>query len=117
MSTLADTADHEDIADVLQALYDDHRDRRDGSVLGMVSGLITDLGIRVGDQADEDIARHAPGARPRPADQAGGPHMASLDPELHHGGYLDDAALLSGAVAHLDEPFPIAFDPGSLVRR
>ncbi|OKJ46840.1 hypothetical protein [Streptomyces sp. CB02115] len=53
---LADTADHQAIAEVLATLYDDHRDRRDGSVLGLLSALITDLGIRIGDQIDEDIA-------------------------------------------------------------
>ncbi|MFY0516117.1 hypothetical protein ACOMD4_37885 [Streptomyces anulatus] len=50
---LADTADHQALAEVLAALYDD---RREGSVLGLLSALITDLGIRIGDQIDEDIA-------------------------------------------------------------
>ncbi|MFJ7416562.1 hypothetical protein ACIQWZ_38060 [Streptomyces sp. NPDC098077] len=53
---LADTADHQDLAEVLAALYDDRHDRRDGSVLGLLSALITDLGIRIGDQIDEGAA-------------------------------------------------------------
>ncbi|MFB8314697.1 Uma2 family endonuclease [Streptomyces sp. NPDC055961] len=36
---------------------------------------------------------------------------------LRPGGYVDDAPLLSGAVTHLDEPFPLTIDPGTLVRR
>ncbi|MFB8314701.1 hypothetical protein ACFC5T_40285 [Streptomyces sp. NPDC055961] len=51
---LGDTADHEDHVTVLQALYDD-RDR-EGSVLGMLSELITDLGIVLGEQGAEDVA-------------------------------------------------------------
>ncbi|AXG81901.1 Uma2 family endonuclease [Streptomyces paludis] len=33
------------------------------------------------------------------------------------GTYADQPPFLTGAVARLDEPFPIEFDPGSLVRR
>ncbi|MFD3700702.1 Uma2 family endonuclease [Streptomyces sp. NPDC058646] len=36
---------------------------------------------------------------------------------LHNGVYADLPPFLAGAVAHIDEPFPIAFDPASLVRR
>ncbi|MEU8538090.1 Uma2 family endonuclease [Streptomyces parvulus] len=36
---------------------------------------------------------------------------------LRNGAYADQPPLLAGAVAHVDEPFPIAFDPASLVRR
>ncbi|MFI1067884.1 Uma2 family endonuclease [Streptomyces spororaveus] len=36
---------------------------------------------------------------------------------LHNGSYTGLPPLLAGAVAHLDEPFPIAFDPASLVGR
>lgn len=36
---------------------------------------------------------------------------------LRNGVYADEPPLLAGAVAHIDEPFPIAFDPASLVRR
>lgn len=36
---------------------------------------------------------------------------------LQNGSYVDQPPLLAGAVAHVDEPFPIAFDPGSLTRR
>ncbi|MFE6086001.1 Uma2 family endonuclease [Streptomyces virginiae] len=36
---------------------------------------------------------------------------------LQNGTYADLPPLLAGAVAHVDEPFPIAFDPAVLVRR
>ncbi|THA53224.1 hypothetical protein [Streptomyces sp. A1136] len=52
-NALGDTADHEDQAAVLQALYDD-RDQS-GSVLGMISDLLTDIGVRIDDQGGEDI--------------------------------------------------------------
>ncbi|MEU3220109.1 hypothetical protein [Streptomyces sp. NPDC006971] len=51
---LGDTADHEDQADVLRALYDDRA--QEASVLGMVSSLLTDLGAAIGDQGHEDVA-------------------------------------------------------------
>ncbi|MFI7359759.1 hypothetical protein ACIBTP_38235 [Streptomyces avidinii] len=52
-NALGDTADHEDQAAVLQALYDDRN--QDGSVLGMISGLLTEIGGRIADQGAEDI--------------------------------------------------------------
>ncbi|MFH8642288.1 Uma2 family endonuclease [Streptomyces goshikiensis] len=36
---------------------------------------------------------------------------------LRSGAYADEPPLLAGAVARIDEPFPIAFDPASLVLR
>ncbi|MGW3091588.1 Uma2 family endonuclease [Streptomyces sp. NPDC001108] len=57
---------------------------------------------------------------------AGIPHYWRLELEpaprllagrLRHGGYFEEAPLLPGVVAHLDDPFPITLDPGSLVRR
>ncbi|MFF1779924.1 Uma2 family endonuclease [Streptomyces virginiae] len=35
---------------------------------------------------------------------------------LQNGTYADQPSLLAGAVAHVDEPFPIAFDPAALAR-
>ncbi|TDU67869.1 hypothetical protein [Streptomyces sp. KS 21] len=52
-NALGDTADHEDQAAVLQALYDDRN--QDGSVLGMISGLLTEIAGRIADQGAEDI--------------------------------------------------------------
>ncbi|MFD3542305.1 hypothetical protein ACFWUQ_22845 [Streptomyces sp. NPDC058662] len=52
-NALGDTADHEDQAAVLQAIYDDSN--QSGSVLGMISDLLTDIGVRVADQGAEDI--------------------------------------------------------------
>ncbi|MDH6544112.1 hypothetical protein [Streptomyces sp. SPB4] len=52
-NALGDTADHEDQAAVLQALYDDRN--QPGSVLGMISDLLTDIGVRIEDQVGEDI--------------------------------------------------------------
>ncbi|MEU2391944.1 hypothetical protein [Streptomyces sp. NPDC007369] len=52
-NALGDTADHEDQAAVLQALYDDRN--QDGSVLGMISDLLTEIGGRIADQGAEDI--------------------------------------------------------------
>ncbi|WP_189852443.1 hypothetical protein [Streptomyces omiyaensis] len=69
---LADTADHQDLADVLATLYDDHHDRRDDSVLGLLAALITDLGIRIGDRTDEDIAETVDEAAGYVQDAAGG---------------------------------------------
>ncbi|WP_328741281.1 hypothetical protein OHA91_39725 (plasmid) [Streptomyces erythrochromogenes] len=36
---------------------------------------------------------------------------------LRNGSYADQPPLLAGAVARIDEPFPIAFDPARLVGR
>nr|WP_011265278.1 Uma2 family endonuclease [Streptomyces sp. FQ1]AAX51383.1 unknown [Streptomyces sp. FQ1] len=36
---------------------------------------------------------------------------------LQNGSYADLPPFLAGAVAHVDEPFPVAFDPASLSRR
>ncbi|MEV7581604.1 hypothetical protein [Streptomyces erythrochromogenes] len=52
-NALGDTADHEDQAAVLQALYDDRA--QSGSVLGMLSDLLTDIGVRVEEQGEEGI--------------------------------------------------------------
>lgn len=52
-NALGDTADHEDQAAVLQALYDDRA--QSGSVLGMISDLLTDIGVRLEEQGEEDI--------------------------------------------------------------
>ncbi|MEV5774251.1 Uma2 family endonuclease [Streptomyces antimycoticus] len=40
-----------------------------------------------------------------------------LASRLRNGSYTDQPPLLAGAVARLEEPFPIEFDPGSLARR
>lgn len=52
-NALGDTADHEDQAAVLQAFHDD-RDQS-GSVLEMISELLTDIGVRIAEQSGEDI--------------------------------------------------------------
>ncbi|MET9324074.1 hypothetical protein ABZX75_28480 [Streptomyces sp. NPDC003038] len=52
-NALGDTADHEDQAAVLQSLYDDRN--QSGSVLGMLSDLLTDIGVRIEEQGGEDI--------------------------------------------------------------
>ncbi|WP_411107361.1 hypothetical protein [Streptomyces sp. cmx-4-9] len=52
-NALGDTADHEYQAAVLQALYDDRN--QSGSVLGMLSDLLTDIGVRIEEQGGEDI--------------------------------------------------------------
>lgn len=36
---------------------------------------------------------------------------------LRNGSYVDEPPLLAGAVAQVEQPFPVAFDPGVLVRR
>lgn len=36
---------------------------------------------------------------------------------LQHAAYADEPPLLAGAVAGIDQPFPIDIDPGRLVRR
>ncbi|MFD4919295.1 hypothetical protein ACFWNR_39620 [Streptomyces virginiae] len=46
-----DTADHEDQAAVLHALYDDRN--RSAGVLGMISDLLTGTGVRIEDQGGE----------------------------------------------------------------
>ncbi|AZM64992.1 MULTISPECIES: hypothetical protein [unclassified Streptomyces] len=51
---LGDTADHQDQADVLKALYDDTD--RDNSVLVQLSDLLSDLGVTLSDQGAEDAA-------------------------------------------------------------
>ncbi|MFJ6500425.1 hypothetical protein [Streptomyces virginiae] len=48
-----DTADHEDQAAVLHALYDDRN--RSAGVLGMISDLLTGIGVRIEDQGGEGI--------------------------------------------------------------
>ncbi|SEE58826.1 hypothetical protein SAMN04490357_7667 [Streptomyces misionensis] len=68
-TALGDTADHEDQAHVLQALYDDRH--REGSVLGMVSDMLTDLGLTLGDQGAEDAAEAVDEAAAYVQDSAG----------------------------------------------
>ncbi|MFD5935714.1 MULTISPECIES: hypothetical protein [unclassified Streptomyces] len=68
-NALGDTADHQDQAAVLQALYDDLD--REGSVLGMVAELLTDIGIRLGDQDAEDAADNVETAAGYIQDSAG----------------------------------------------
>ncbi|MCX4722251.1 hypothetical protein OG818_41925 [Streptomyces virginiae] len=48
-----DTADHEDQAAVLHALYDDRN--QSASALGMISDLLTGIGVRIEDQGGEGI--------------------------------------------------------------
>ncbi|MCF3962411.1 Uma2 family endonuclease [Streptomyces fuscigenes] len=39
-----------------------------------------------------------------------------LPARLENGAYVDQAPLLAGVVSRIEEPFPLAFDPASLVR-
>ncbi|MET9934617.1 MULTISPECIES: hypothetical protein [unclassified Streptomyces] len=74
---LGDSADHQDQADVLTALYDD-RDRA-SSVLGMVSDLLTALGERADEQGAEDAGSHLHEAAGCVQDSAGTQIQRALD--------------------------------------
>ncbi|MFJ4343198.1 hypothetical protein [Streptomyces sp. NPDC088915] len=74
---LGDSADHQDQADVLTALYDD-RDRA-GSVLGMVSDLLSALGERVDEQGAEAAAEDLHEAAGHVQDSAGTQIQRALD--------------------------------------
>ncbi|WP_030387926.1 hypothetical protein [Streptomyces sp. NRRL S-241] len=68
-NALGDTADHEDQAAVLQALYDDRA--QSACVLGMIADLLTDIGVRIEEQGGEDIAEVIDAAAGYVQDSAG----------------------------------------------